>query len=158
GGMNIFTIARRELAAYFYSPVAYIVLALFLVIQGITFTLFLQFLNHPSAPPGAVMSYFFGGTFLFWISVIPATAFLSMRLIAEERRTGTIEALLTAPVRDAEVVLGKYLACLGFYTLLWVPAVLYVALLWRFGGRPDFGPIAAGYVGAILVGAALLAW
>src|SRR5262249_22241622 len=64
GGMNILTIARRELAAYFYSPIAYVVLALFLVLQGVVFVLFLHFLNSPMAPPGAVMQFFFGGTLL----------------------------------------------------------------------------------------------
>jgi ABC-2 type transport system permease protein len=156
--MNILSIARRELAAYFYSPIAYIVLALFLVVQGIVFTIFLNFLNSPAAPPGAVMSYFFGGTFLFWVSVLFATAFLPMRLLAEERRSGTLETLLTAPVRESQVVLGKYLACLAFYALLWLPEVGYVGLLWRYGGRPDLGPILSGYLGALLVGAALLAW
>jgi ABC-2 type transport system permease protein len=156
--MNVLTIARREMAAYFYSPVAYVVLALFLVIQGAVFTLFLNFLNQPAAPPGAVMSYFFGGTLLFWVSVIFAAAFLPMRLLAEERRSGTLETLLTAPVRETEVVVGKYLACLCFYILLWVPETAYVGLLWRYAGRPDLGPIAAGYLGCFLVGAALLAW
>jgi ABC-2 type transport system permease protein len=156
--VNLFTIARRELAAYFYSPVAYVVLALFLVVQGIVFSILLNFLNSPQAPPGAVMSIFFGGTFLFWVSVIFAVSFLPMRLFAEERRSGTLETLLTAPVRDVEVVGGKYLACLAFYGLLWLPEIAYVALLWRLGGRPDLGPIAAGYLGAFLVGAALLAW
>jgi ABC-2 type transport system permease protein len=156
--VNTFTIARRELAAYFYSPIAYVVLGLFLVVQGIVFTVFLHFLNSPQAPPGAVMSYFFGGTLLYWVSVIFAVSFLPMRLLAEEQRSGTLETLLTAPVRDAEVVLGKYLACLCFYILLWLPEALYVALLWRYGGKPDLGPIAAGYLGAFLSGAALLAW
>jgi ABC-type transport system involved in multi-copper enzyme maturation permease subunit len=68
--MNVLTIARRELAAYFYSPIAYVVLALFLVLQGVVFVLFLNFLNQPMAPPGAVMQFFFGGTILYWVSVI----------------------------------------------------------------------------------------
>ncbi|HJZ88133.1 MAG TPA: ABC transporter permease [Polyangia bacterium] len=156
--MNLLTIARRELLAYFYSPIAYVVLALFLLIQGIYFWLFLTFLSQPGAPPGAVMSYFFGGTILFWMSTIFSVSLLSMRLLAEERRSGTFETLLTAPVRDIEVVLGKYLACLLFYLLLWLPEVIYVALLWRFAGRPDLGPIAAGYLGAFLVGAALMSF
>ena len=156
--MNTFVIARRELLAYFYSPVAYVVLALFLVIQGIYFWLFLNFLSAPSAPPGAVMSYFFGGTIVFWISTIFASSLLPMRLLAEERKSGTLETLLTAPVRDGEVVLGKYLACVAFYALLWLPELAYVVLLWRFAGRPDLGPVAAGFLGALLTGAALLAW
>jgi ABC-2 type transport system permease protein len=156
--MNVLTIARRELAAYFYSPIAYVVLALFLVLQGVVFVLFLNFLNQPMAPPGAVMQFFFGGTILYWISVILAVAVLPMRLLAEERKTGTLETLLTAPVREYEVVIGKYLAALAFYILLWLPEWAYVGLLWRYAGRPDLGPIAAGYLGSFLVGGALLAW
>jgi ABC-type transport system involved in multi-copper enzyme maturation permease subunit len=156
--MNLVTIARRELAAYFYSPIAYVVLALFLVLQGVVFVLFLNFLNQPMAPPGAVMQFFFGGTILYWVSVILAVSVLPMRLLAEERKAGTLETLLTAPVREFEVVVGKYLAALAFYTLLWLPELAYVGLLWRYAGRPDLGPIAAGYLGSFLVGAALLAW
>jgi len=156
--MNVLTIARRELLAYFYSPIAYVVLALFLVLQGVVFVLFLNFLNQPMAPPGAVMQFFFGGTILYWVSVIFAVAILPMRLLAEERKSGTIETLLTAPVREHEVVVGKYLAALAFYCLLWLPELAYVALLWRYGGRPDLGPIFSGYLGSFLVGAALLAW
>jgi ABC-2 type transport system permease protein len=156
--VNLYAIYRRELAGFFYSPIAFVVSALFLVVQGVYFTLFLYFLNDPKAPPGAVMSYFFGGTILFWIGVLLVSALLPMRLLAEERRSGTLEPLLTAPVREAEVVLGKYLAVVTFYACLWVPIGSYVAVLWRFSGRPDLGPIAAGFLGAFLVGAALLAW
>ena len=156
--MNALTIARRELAAYFYSPIAYVVLALFLVLQGVVFVLFLNFLNQPMAPPGAVMQFFFGGTILYWVSVILAVAVLPMRLLAEERKSGTLETLLTAPVREAEVVVGKYLAALAFYVFLWLPELAYVGLLWRYAGRPDLGPIVSGYLGSFLVGAALLAW
>jgi gliding motility-associated transport system permease protein len=104
------------------------------------------------------MQFFFGGTILYWVSVILAVSVLPMRLLAEERKAGTLETLLTAPVREFEVVVGKYLAALAFYTLLWLPELAYVGLLWRYAGRPDLGPIAAGYLGSFLVGAALLAW
>src|SRR5579883_66355 len=108
--VNIPTIARRELAAYFYSPIAYIILTLFLLIEGFCFWLFVRFLNQPNAPHGSVMQFFFGGTFLYWTVILIILPLLTMRLLAEERRTGTIEPLMTAPVTDSEVVLGKYLA------------------------------------------------
>jgi len=156
--VNVPTIAGRELRAYFHSPLGYVVLAIFLFLQGVVFWLFMSFLSQPSAPPGAVMQYFFGGTILFWIAVLSVTAAATMRLLAEERRTGTLEPLLTAPVTSTEVVLGKYLASLGFFAALWVPTLLYVAILRGYAdARPEWGPIVAGYLGTLLEGAAFLA-
>jgi ABC-2 type transport system permease protein len=158
--IHVPTIARRELAGYFYSPVAYVVATLFLVLQGFTFWFFVRALSDPSAPPGAVMQFYFGGTILFWIALVLATATIPMRLLAEERRAGTLEPLLTAPVTDADVVLGKYLAALGFYVFLWLPTLAYVFILRHYappGQLPEWGPIAAGYLGTLLEGAAFLA-
>jgi ABC-type transport system involved in multi-copper enzyme maturation permease subunit len=156
--VNIPVIAGRELRSYFYSPLGYVVLAVFLFLQGIVFWLFLQFLSQPNSPPGAVMQFFFGGTFLFWIALAGVAAASTMRLICEERRSGTIEPLLTAPVTSGEVVLGKYLAALGFFAALWLPTLLYVAILRGYAdARPDWGPILSGYLGTFLEGAALLA-
>jgi ABC-2 type transport system permease protein len=151
------TILRRELGAFFYSPAAYVVLALFLLLQGIVFFLFLSYLNAPGAPPGPVFQYFFGQTLLYWIAVLFTVAVVPMRLLAEERRSGTIETLLTAPVGDLEVVLGKYLAALAFYAFLWSPTLIYVALVRAQAGVVDPGPIAAGYLGTLLEGAAFMA-
>ena len=156
--VNVPTIAARELRSYFYSPIGYVVLAVFLLLQGVVFWLFMSFLSQPGAPPGAVMQYFFGGTILFWIAVLGVTAAATMRLIAEERRSGTLEPLLTAPVTSSEVVLGKYLAAFGFFATLWVPTLIYVAILRGFAdARPEWGPIAAGYLGTLLEGGAFLA-
>jgi ABC-2 type transport system permease protein len=104
------------------------------------------------------MQYFFGGTILFWIAVLGVTAAATMRLIAEERRSGTLEPLLTAPVTSTEVVLGKYLASLGFFVALWVPTLVYVAILRGYAdARPEWGPIVSGYLGTFLEGGAFLA-
>ncbi|HEY3353067.1 MAG TPA: ABC transporter permease subunit, partial [Polyangia bacterium] len=101
---------------------------------------------------------FFGGTILFWIALLGVSSAATMRLLAEERRAGTLEPLMTAPVTSAEVVLGKYLAALGFYAALWVPTLLYVAILRGYSAaRPEWGPILAGYLGTLLEGAAFLA-
>jgi ABC-2 type transport system permease protein len=155
--VNVPTIASRELRAYFLSPIGWVVLAVFLLLQGIVFWLFMSFLSQPGAPPGAVMQYFFGGTILFWIAVLGVTSAATMRLIAEERRSGTLEPLLTAPVTSTEVVLGKYLASLGFFAALWVPTLMYVAILRGYAdARPEWGPIVAGYLGTLLQGAAFL--
>jgi ABC-2 type transport system permease protein len=153
-------IARRELAAYFFSPVSYLVAMLFLAVEGYSFWLFLELLNGRETPHGAVMQYFFGGTFLYWLFVMFLVAVITMRLIAEEKRAGTLEPLLTAPVDEWHVVLGKYLGALGFYVALWLPTLLYVVVLAAHapeGGAPDAGPIAAGYLGTFLVGGSALA-
>lgn len=158
--MKTFVVARRELAAYLVSPVAYLVATLFLVVQGYSFWLFLSILNTRPVQHGAVMQYFFGGTVLFWLFVMFLAAVITMRLVAEERRSGTIEPLLTAPVAEASVIVGKYLAALGFYAALWLPTLLYVILLRAYspeGAAPDPGPVAAGYLGTLLVSSSALA-
>lgn len=150
-------IARREWAAYLRSPSGWAVLALFLALQGVVFWLFVQFLGRPDAPPGGVMEFFFGGTILYWIALALLATVVPMRLIAEERRAGTIEPLMTAPVTPAGVVLGKWLAAFGFYATAWAPTLLYLAYLRAVGAHLDPGPIAAGYLGTALLGAAAMA-
>jgi ABC-type transport system involved in multi-copper enzyme maturation permease subunit len=158
--MKALTIARRELAAYFLSPVSYLILTLFLLVEGYSFWLFLSLLNARPGQHGAVMQYFFGGTILFWLFIMFLAAVITMRLVAEERRAGTLEPLMTAPVADAAIIVGKFLGALGFYAALWLPTLAYVVILARdssAGARPDFGPIASGYVGTWLVSSSALA-
>jgi ABC-2 type transport system permease protein len=158
--VKAFAIARRELASYFLSPVSYLVLALFLLVEGYSFWLFLELLSGRDTPHGAVMQYFFGGTFLYWLFVMFLVSVITMRLVAEERRQGTLEPLMTAPVDEAEVIAGKYLGALGFWAALWLPTLLYVLVLGAYapaGAAPDVGPIASGYLGTMLVGASALA-
>ncbi len=157
--MRAFTIARRELFAYFTSPVSYIVLTLFLAIEGYSFWVLTELLNQSQNSHGAVLQYFFGGTFLFWLIELFLVSVITMRLIAEERRLGTLEPLLTAPVDEWEVIVGKYLGALGFYVCLWIPTLLYVAMLQAYspvGVRLDLGPVASGYGGALLIGASTI--
>jgi ABC-type transport system involved in multi-copper enzyme maturation permease subunit len=152
--MKSLAVTRRELGAYFFSPVSYLILTLFLLVQGYSFWLFLSILNARPVQHGAVMQYFFGGTVLFWLFVMFLAAVITMRLVAEERRTGTIEPLLTAPVAESSIIAGKYLGALAFYITLWVPTLLYVVMLRAYapeGAAPDAGPIAAGYLGTFLV-------
>jgi ABC-2 type transport system permease protein len=155
--VSALTIARRELLAYLRSPVSYGVAALFLLVQGWSFWLYVELLSSRDVPHGAVMRYFFGGTFLFWLFFMFLVATITMRLIAEEKRMGTIEPLLTAPVEAGSVITGKYLGALGFFAALWVPTLVYSVLLWRYGAAPDPGPVLAGYVGTLLVGASAIA-
>ena len=156
---GLWAVFRRELLSLFVTPVAYVVGCLFLLNQGWNFSLLLEVLNDPLAAPGPVMQVFFGGSFfLFWLPVIGLCATLSMRILAEERRTGTLEALLCSPLDPVQIVLGKYFGVLAFYTGLWLPTFSFYLLLcsatgWGPAVRPDLGPIAAGYLGTFLVGA-----
>jgi hypothetical protein len=159
-GSRIGVVARRELAAYVRSPAAYLVATLFLLVQGYSFWLFVSLLSDRAAPHAWPLRYFFGGSFLFWLFVMFITAVITMRLVAEERRQGTIEPLLTAPVRAADVIMGKYLGALGFYSALWAPTLVYVVHLHRLapaGQGLDPGPVLAAYLGTLLVGASALA-
>jgi len=157
---GLWTICRRELVAYFYSPLGWLVLTLFLLVQGYGFYAFVGLLSRPDSPHGAVMQLFFGGTLVYWFFLIAIVSAISMRLVAGERRAGTLETLLTAPVADWVVLTGKYLAALLFYLVLWIPTLVYVALIWALVGDSsgiDPGPVATGYLGTILVGASSLA-
>lgn len=158
--MKTLVVARRELAAYFLSPVSYLVATLFLLVQGYSFWLFLSILNSHPAQHGAVMQYFFGGTVLYWLFVMFLAAVITMRLVAEERRSGTLEPLVTAPVAEPSIIAGKYLGCVGFYAALWLPTLVYVVMLRAYspeGAAPDPGPVAAGYLGTLLVSSSALA-
>ena len=145
----------REFRAYFFSPLAYIVAALVLLINGVVFWLIVSYLNDPRAAIGAPLQLFFGQTFFFWLVIVFVAAVLTMRLLSEERRSGTIEVLMTAPVTEEQVVLGKYLAALGFYIFLWMPTLAYPSVL-AYYSEVDWGPVAAGYLGVFGVGALFL--
>lgn len=149
---NVWAIARRELGAYFASPIAYLVGAAFLAMMGFFFYSDVVFTVLGRSEP--TMRYVFGVMTTLLLFVAPM---LTMRLLAEEQRLGTLELLLTAPVRDAEVALGKYLAALLFYVGLLAATGVYPLLLFWMGGNPDVGPILSGYLGMLLFGAALLA-
>jgi ABC-2 type transport system permease protein len=141
------TIARRELSSYFYSPIAYVALALFLLASGVAFWDDFQ----PGAP--AEMRHMFTWMVDLLVFIIPV---LSMGLLAQEWATGTIEPLLTAPVNDSDVVVGKFFGSLAFFLVLLAPTLLYAALLTLYG-HTDKGAIASGYLGIILVGALFIA-
>lgn len=156
--VGTFAIAFRELISLFVTPLAYVVGTLFLLLQGWNFSLLLRVLNDPLAAPGPVMQFYFGGSFfIFWLPVLFLCAAISMRLLAEEKKQGTLEALLTAPLSPAQVVLGKYIGALSFYAALWGPTAVFYVLLRGANVQPDVGPILAGYLGTFMVGASFLA-
>ena len=145
---------RKELAAYFLSPIAYVVMIFFLIVMGFSFWLLASVLAQGAAGL-SVMSELFGSIF-FWITLLVVVPVITMRLLAEEQRAGTIETLMTAPVRDAEVVLGKYAGALSFFVVMWLPTSAYAFVLKAFeplAAPIDLGPMLGGYLGAFLVGA-----
>jgi ABC-type transport system involved in multi-copper enzyme maturation permease subunit len=123
------SLIRREFSAYFYSPIAYVVLAVFLFVTGHLFYLSLDMLTA-GGPKGISypMELFVNGV-PFWLVFVTIAPLLTMRLFAEERSSGTLEMLLTAPVRDWQVVFAKFVACYGFYVLMWLPTLLYLPIL-----------------------------
>ncbi len=145
---NVFIVARRELAAYFATPVAVVFIVIFLALQGaLTFNLG-NFFDRNQAD----LAPFFN--FLPWVFLLLIPA-LTMRLWAEERRLGTIELLLTLPITQGQAVLGKFLAAWAFCAIalaLTFPFIITVNIL----GRPDNGVIATGYAGGLLVAGAFL--
>lgn len=143
-------ILKREFLAYFFSPLAWVVLTAFLLVNGVLFNGILQALNSPETPRTALVSLLYNNVF-FWIFMMVGSAVVSMRLIAEERKSGSIEALLTAPVSEATVVAAKFTGGWAFFLFLWLPTAAYPLLLARHG-RIDPGPVVAGYLGIALVG------
>lgn len=141
---NVMILTRRELSSYFVSPIAYVAMALFLLISGIVFAGW----DFQSGGPATMRTV--SGIWTIILALI--LAILPMRSLSEEIRSGTIETLLTAPVTDAEVVLGKWLGCWLVYLVILAPTLLYVVLL-RVYGHPDLGPILSNYLGLALVGA-----
>jgi ABC-2 type transport system permease protein len=153
---------RRELGAYFLSPIAYVVLTVFLAVTGQLFFLTLDLLTT-DGPEGIrfPMQRMLGDPY-FWLVFLFIPPLLTMRLFAEERSTGTLEMLMTAPLTDWQVVLCKYLAALAFYLLLWLPTLLYLPVLldwdwqtWAVGIDPY--PVLTAYLGLALAGAMFLA-
>ncbi|HOC42636.1 MAG TPA: ABC transporter permease [Thermoanaerobaculales bacterium] len=153
---KVLAVVRRELIAYFSSPLAYIVLTAFLLMQGYIFYIIVSFLNNPMTQAMTPLRLFFGGTVFFWLFLLFTVPVITMRLIAEERRSGTIEVLLTSPVTEGQVIAGKFLAALLFYLVLWLPTVLYVVLLKQHSSI-DLRPVLAGYLGVLLIGFLFLA-
>lgn len=176
---------QKELRHFFYSPIAYVVTAGFLFINGFVFLFVVDYYRSgsPNNPPGRI---FFGdGNFFFWIMIMITVPAITMRLFAQEKSSGTIEPLLTAPVREGQVVIAKYLASFYFYCFMWLPTLVFIFLLYKYAdptltlgkltegtklytptgwqevyGRlnkvMDLGPILTGYFGTLAMGAAFL--
>jgi ABC-2 type transport system permease protein len=154
---NVWTIAKREFNLYFVSPVAYVVAFAFLLVLGLTFFIILGFSLVGGGGSAPTINYVVDNLFGM-ILFLAASSVLTMRLFAEEQRTGTIELMLTAPVREWELVMGKWLAAVGFMALLLLVTGIYVLILNHYT-QPglDLGATFATYVGWLLMISAMLA-
>lgn len=141
------TIAWREYASFFRTSIGWLVIALYLFLTGL-------FASETLTPgqPASMRSLF---SISQWLLLIVAPA-ISMRLLCEELRSGTIEPLMTAPISDWHIVIGKYLAAMAFLITMLAPTLVHVGVL-ELLASPDYGPIIAGYLGLICVGACYLA-
>ena len=143
---NVWAVSVRELRSYFLSPLAYVVIALFLALSGYLFALILAN-GREASLRGLVQN-----VSVLYLFIVPA---ISMRLLAEEQRTGTVELLLTNPVQEWEIVTGKFLASVLLVLVMLGLTLLFPLFLFIYG-NPDRGPIIAGYVGIFLQAAAFL--
>jgi ABC-2 type transport system permease protein len=123
---KFYTLLTREIRSYFYSPIAYIVLVFFLLLSGVDFYLQISFMNQRPMQVSVEEMFFNSG--LFWFAFVLIFPLITMRLFAEEFKMGTIEPLMTAPVRDSQVVLAKFFGAVFFYLVLWVPTAIYFFL------------------------------
>ncbi len=164
---NTLAIARRELYSYFASPIAYMLVGLFALIFGWMFYSFLSFFSEQSL---RMQQFGMGGPQTLNVNemlirplllqagiiILIFIPTLTMRTFAEEKRSGTIELLLTSPLTDWEIVLGKYLGVISLYVAML--AVTALNFLWLFAyGNPEFTPIVVGYLGLLLMGGSFLA-
>src|SRR5579862_8472761 len=162
---NVWIICKKELSSYFVSPVAYVLLAMYSLIFGLFFWLFLQRfvvvgiemqMRGQSLPMNVneeLIRPLLSNMAVVGLFLIPM---ITMRLFAEEKRTGTIELLVTSPIKDLEIILGKWLAALILYASMLGLSLLSMGLLFVYG-RPDWRPMAIGYLGLLLQGGCLLA-
>ena len=164
---NVWLICRRELASFFFSPIAYVVLAAWSLLLGVFYSgsflnyavISLQIMRNPQAaarlnltPTSAVLGPVFSSTTIVLLFVIPL---LTMRLFSEEKKEGTMELLLTYPLRNGELLMGKYLSVLLMYMIMLAITGLYPIILSAFTSV-EWGVVGAGYLGMLLLGSAFL--
>lgn len=165
----ILAIFNKEFKSFFYSPVAYVIIAIFTVICGITFYNFLaEFINaslmdqiyqqqYRQQPRILNMNFQIVVPLFFNIVLISlfTLPLITMRLYSDEKRTGTVELLYTTPITPTQIIIGKFMAGLAFYGIVLLPTVFFQSILFSYGD-PAFWPILSGYIGLILMGAAYI--
>ncbi len=163
--MKVWPIFKKEMRLYFTSPVAWVIITMFLLIAGYFFYSIFAFYTLASMQSAmnpqmarelnvtdSVLRPLFSNVSVILLLLMPL---ITMRLFAEERRSGTIELLLTYPVRDGAVLIGKYLAALALYAIMLALTLLYPGILFYFT-RVEWGPLLTGYLGLLLMGATFL--
>jgi ABC-2 type transport system permease protein len=156
---GLLAVYRREMLSLWVTPLAWVLLVVFLLLEGtIFYSIVVHFTTLPdvAADTGPVQAFFGQESILLLLTLILVCPALTMRSFAEERKSGTIETLLTAPVTATSVVLGKYFAVLSTYVLMWAPTTLYVVIL-RKTGSVDWHIVGTSYLGLFGVGASYLA-
>ena len=150
------TLLRRELGAYFLAPMAFLILLAFQIMAWLNFWGLVESLSRPQQSLSnrfEPMNMYISHSTPFWVAILVAVPALTMRLIAEERRSGTIETLLTVPVTEAEVVISKWLAGLVMYLVLLLPFFVYLPFLYHQGRfHFDLGPLLALSIGLTTIG------
>ena len=153
---NVLAIARKELRSYFASPIAYVVVGFFALMFGFFFYSLLLYFDRQSLQAAGqavnvneqfLRPVFLNATVIF-LFVLPL---VTMRTYSEEKRSGTIELLLTAPLTDLQIILGKFLGAMGLYTAMLAITLVHVGLLFVFG-NPEWRPVATTYLGLLLMG------
>jgi ABC-2 type transport system permease protein len=161
---NILALAEKELRSYFASPIAYIIIGLFALLFGWFFYMYLTFFVRQSEQ----MMGMGGGNMNInqqmirgvlqnsAVIILFVMPMITMRTYSEEKRSGTIELLLTSPVTDFQIIMGKFLGAMGLYVAMLFVTVLYMAILFWYGS-PEWRPVAAGYLGLLLMGGCFIA-
>jgi ABC-2 type transport system permease protein len=157
---NILAIAQKELRSYFASPIAWVILGLFALLFGFFFYTFLVLFVRQSMQMGMMGGPQTVNVNLYMIRPLLQNAtvimlfvlpMITMRTYAEEKRSGTMELLLTSPVTDLQIIMGKFLGALALYAAMLVVTAIYLSLLFRYG-NPEWRPVATGYLGLLLLG------
>jgi len=157
---NVVAVARKELRAYFASPIAYIVIGFFALMFGFFFYSLLLYFDRQSLQAGGfgggptvnvneqlIRPVFLNATVIF-LFILPL---VTMRTYAEEKRSGTMELLLTAPLTDLQIILGKFLGAMALYAAMLAVTLIHIGLLFAFG-NPEWRPVATTYLGLLLMG------
>jgi len=158
---NVIAIARKELKSYFSSPIAYIVVGLFALLYGYFFVALLQYFLRQSMQMGQfgqgpqavnvnqmLVRPLLQNVTILILFMLPA---ITMRTYSEEKRSGTIELLLTSPLTDFQIIFGKFLGALGLYAVMLAVSIPHIAVLFAFG-RPEWKPLVTAYLGLLLLG------
>ncbi|MBI4834700.1 MAG: ABC transporter permease subunit [Planctomycetes bacterium] len=145
---NIINLTKRECLSYFYTPLAYVIMTGFLFFTGVFFYQIIKEAPNTEAMRGVLDTMSF-----ITLIIMPM---ITMRLLAEEKKSGTLEMLMTAPVTESEIVLAKFFGGFIFFLFLVIPTFIYVVMLMMWG-NPDLGSLITGYLGLLLMGASFVA-